>query len=158
MIDNNIRKKYKLSDREHTNIYKTIENEVFNKCEPSSQPIAIIVGGQPGSGKGSVISYSKKEIEEQGKCIIIITTDEYKPYHPNAIEVARRYPTEYVEIIEQDAGLWTGKILKKAIDDKYNFIFILLLVDIQVDHYYLLKMLSFFHCRVLDSLSKIKCP
>lgn len=123
MIDNNIRKKYKLSDSEHTNIYKTIENEVFNKCEPSSQPIAIIVGGQPGSGKGSVISYSKREIEEKGKCIIIITTDEYKPYHPNAIEVARKYPTEYVEIIEQDAGTWTGKILKKAIDDKYNFIF-----------------------------------
>ena len=37
--------------------------------------------------------------------------------------VARKYPTEYVEIVEQDAGPWTGSIMKKAIDDKHNFIF-----------------------------------
>ena len=54
---------------------------------------------------------------------VLITTDEYKPYHPNAIEIARKYPTEYVEIVEQDAGPWTGSIMKKAIDDRHNFIF-----------------------------------
>ncbi len=118
-----IKDKYKLSEEEHNKIYKEIEKEVFVNSTPQDEPIAIIVGGQPGCGKGGVIAYTKNQVEANGKCIILITTDEYKPYHPNAIEIARKYPTEYVEIVEQDAGPWTGSIMKKAIDDKHNFIF-----------------------------------
>ena len=118
-----IKDKYKLSEEEHNKIYKEIEKEVFVNSTPQDEPIAIIVGGQPGCGKGGVIAYTKNQVEANGKCIILITTDEYKPYHPNAIEIARNYPTEYVEIVEQDAGPWTGSIMKKAIDDKHNFIF-----------------------------------
>ena len=118
-----IKDKYKLSEKEHNKIYKEIEKEVFVNSTPQDEPIAIIVGGQPGCGKGGVIAYTKNQVEANGKCIILITTDEYKPYHPNAIEIARKYPTEYVEIVEQDAGPWTGSIMKKAIDDKHNFIF-----------------------------------
>lgn len=118
-----IKDKYKLPEEEHNKIYKEIEKEVFVNSTSQDEPIAIIVGGQPGCGKGGVIAYTKNQVEANGKCIILITTDEYKPYHPNAIEIARKYPTEYVEIVEQDAGPWTGSIMKKAIDDKHNFIF-----------------------------------
>lgn len=122
-MEQSIKEKYKLSEEEHNKIYKKIENEVFADSTPSDKPIAVIVGGQPGCGKGGVIAYTKNQVEANGKCIILITTDEYKPYHPNAIEIARKYPTEYVEIVEQDAGPWTGSIMKKAIDDRHNFIF-----------------------------------
>lgn len=122
-MEQSIKDKYKLSEEEHNKIYKEIEKEVFVNSTPQDEPIAVIVGGQPGCGKGGVIAYTKNQVEANGKCIILITTDEYKPYHPNAIEIARNYPTEYVEIVEQDAGPWTGSIMKKAIDDKHNFIF-----------------------------------
>lgn len=122
-MEQSIKDKYKLSEEEHNKIYKEIEKEVFVNSTPQDEPIAIIVGGQPGCGKGGVIAYTKNQVEANGKCIILITTDEYKPYHPNAIEIARKYPTEYVEIVEQDAGPWIGSIMKKAIDDKHNFIF-----------------------------------
>lgn len=122
-MEQSIKDKYKLSEEEHNKIYKEIEKEVFVNSTPQDEPIAVIVGGQPGCGKGGVIAYTKNQVESNGKCIILITTDEYKPYHPNAIEIARKYPTEYVEIVEQDAGPWTGSIMKKAIDDKHNFIF-----------------------------------
>ena len=122
-MEQSIKDKYKLSEEEHNKIYKEIEKEVFVNSTPQDEPIAIIVGGQPGCGKGGVIAYTKNQVEANGKCIILITTDEYKPYHPNAIEIARNYPTEYGEIVEQDAGPWTGSIMKKAIDDKHNFIF-----------------------------------
>lgn len=115
--------KFKLSEEEHNRIYKQIEQKVFHGAKKSEKPIAIIVGGQSGSGKGAVISYSKRQVESAGGNIIIITTDEYKPFHPRAIGLAKEYPTDYVEIIEQDAGSWTGQVLKKAIDEKYSFIF-----------------------------------
>lgn len=115
--------KYKLSSEDHKRIYKLIEQEVFYNVERDEDPVAIVVGAQSGAGKGAVISYSKNELAEEGKSVTIITTDEYKPYHPNCIEIAKEHPTEYVEIVEQDAGRWTGGILQKAIQDGYNFIF-----------------------------------
>lgn len=115
---------FKLSKEEHELIYRIIEREVFRKGQKGeSKPIAIIAGGQSGAGKGSLIGYSMKQLEESGHSGLIITTDEYKPYHPRAVELAKKYPTEYVRIIEQDVGLWTNRILKKAIDEKYSFVF-----------------------------------
>ncbi len=122
-MQQSIRDKYKLTEQENEKIYNQIEQEVFGEVPTSEKPITIIVGGQSGAGKGAVISYSKNELIESGRNPIIITTDEYKPYHPKAKEIAKKYPTEYVEIIEQYAGNWTGRVLKKAIDDKYDFIF-----------------------------------
>lgn len=122
-MEQNIEEKYKLSEKEHQEIYQEIENEVFGRTTTEKQPIGIIAGGQPGSGKGALISFSKNEVENKGKDIIIISTDDYKPYHPKSIEIAKKYPTEYVKIVEQDAGKWTGKILEKAIKERYNFIF-----------------------------------
>ena len=122
-MQQSIRDKYKLTEQESDEIYSKIEQEVFGEIPTSEKPITIIVGGQSGAGKGAVISYSKNELEKSGKNPIIITTDEYKPYHQNSKEIAKNYPTEYVEIIEQYAGAWTGKVLRKAIDEKYDFIF-----------------------------------
>lgn len=122
-MEQSIRDKYKLTPTEHQTIYRQIEDEVFNEMLVSDEPIAIIVGAQSGAGKGAVITYSKNELEAQGKQVIIITTDEYKPYHPKAIKMAKKYPTEYVSIVEQDAGAWTGQVLRKSIDEGYNFIF-----------------------------------
>ena len=42
--------------------------------------------------------------------------------------------------------------------DRYGSVCILLHVDIQLYQHHLLKMLSFFHCIILATMSKIKCP
>ena len=92
-MENNIKSKYKLSKEANEEICSQIKGEIFDKVKSEKKPLAIIVGGQSGAGKGSLISYSKHQVEQTGKNITIITTDEYKPYHPNAIEIARKYPT-----------------------------------------------------------------
>jgi len=51
-MEQSIKDKYKLSEEEHNKIYKEIEKEVFVNSTPQDEPIAIIVGGQPGCGKG----------------------------------------------------------------------------------------------------------
>ena len=47
-MEQSIKDKYKLSEEEHNKIYKEIEKEVFVNSTPQDEPIAIIVGGQPG--------------------------------------------------------------------------------------------------------------
>ena len=131
MIDKNSEKEemieklfeqYKLSDQQHYKIYEIIKKYYLGNARTSEHPIAIIVGAQPGSGKGSLIGYAKnyfKDIED----MLIISTDDYKPFHPKASEIAMKYPTEYSAIVEADSSKWTSKILQEAIKNRYSFIF-----------------------------------
>lgn len=112
---------YKLSKIEHERIYEIIKKMVFSNVYSVEKPTAVIVGGQPGSGKGSLIGYSKSQFNDNN--IVIITTDDYKPFHPKASEIAKKYPTKYAAIVEADSASWTNEILLEAIKNKYNFIF-----------------------------------
>ena len=113
---------YKLSEKEHYKVYKIIEKYYLRNIETVEKPIAIIVGAQPGSGKGSLIGYSKKYFSDINN-VLIISTDDYKPFHPKASEIAKKYPSEYSSVVEEDSAKWTSKILEQAIKNKYNFIF-----------------------------------
>lgn len=121
-IINKLIEKYKLSDQEHYKAYKIIKNFYLSNITAVENPKAIIVGSQPGSGKGSLIGYSKNQFDDTSN-VIIITTDDYKPFHPKASEIAQEYPTYYSAIVEADSAKWTSKILQEAIQNKYNFIF-----------------------------------
>lgn len=112
---------YKLSEKQHQEIFNVIKKMVFSNARPVEKPTAIIVGAQPGAGKGSLIGYSKSTFPDNN--IVIITTDDYKPFHPNAGEIAIKHPTKYCEIVEKDSANWTNEILNYAIENKYNFIF-----------------------------------
>lgn len=117
----NIESEYKLSEKQHKDIYNIIEKMTFSNAKSVENPTAIIVGAQPGSGKGSLIGYSKNKFKDNN--IVIITTDDYKPFHPKAGEIAKEHPTKYCEIVEKDSAKWTNEILNYAIKNKYNFIF-----------------------------------
>lgn len=114
--------RYKLSEKEHYTVYEIIKKYYLKDMKTVEHPIAIIVGAQPGSGKGSLIGYSKKFFNDSNNALII-TTDDYKPFHPKASEIAKKFPAEYSSIVEADSAKWTSKILKEAIQKKYNFIF-----------------------------------
>ena len=113
---------YKLSEKEHYKVYEIIKKYYLRDIQKSEHPIAIIVGAQPGSGKGSLIGYSRREFYDKNN-ILIISTDDYKPFHPKASEIAKKFPAEYSSVIEADSAKWTSKILQEAIQNKYAFIF-----------------------------------
>ena len=113
--------RYKLSEKEHNDIYQIIKKMVYENKRSVQNPIAIIVGAQPGSGKGSLIGYSRKMFPDNN--VIIISSDDYKPFHPKAGEIAKKFPTAYLSVVEKDSARWTSKILQEAIQNKYNFIF-----------------------------------
>ncbi|MBO6233712.1 MAG: zeta toxin family protein [Clostridia bacterium] len=116
-----LKEKYKLSNQEHYRIYTLIKKYYLTNITPEDKPIAVIVGAQPGSGKGSLIGYSKNKFDDTSN-VIIITTDDYKPFHPKASEIAKKYPTYYSAVVDVDSSMWTNEILNEAIENKYNFI------------------------------------
>ena len=115
-----LKKQYKLSDEDNERIFNEyIKPLVFGQIKPSIKPAAIFGGGQSGSGKFSVMSCAARENNN----ICIITADDYKPFHPQSEYLKKTYPVEYVPIVDQDAGIWTAKALKYAIENRYSFIF-----------------------------------
>ena len=104
--------------------------------------------------------YTLNVIEEKvGKSLELIGTGVlFRKFPPVPIS-SRHFPTFYSirfsvsgfvlrSLIHLYLGLVQG--------DKHGSIFILPHIDSQLDQHHLLKMLSFFHCIFLASLSKIK--
>ena len=113
-------KRYKLSDEENTRIFnEELAPSLFDKYTPRENPEIVIVGGQSGSGKTALIAKTKQEDPSK----MLITVDEYLPFHPEVDHIIKEHPTQYLSIIGQDAGIWTASCLKKATDESYPFIF-----------------------------------
>ena len=116
-----ILKKYKLTDKEHEQYYQTIKRIYTGGKIPVDNPIAVIIGGQTGAGKSGIIGYSTKMFVDDN--VIIINSDEIKPFHPQSEEIAKLYPQMYTEITDQESNTWTSQLFEELRREKYNIIF-----------------------------------
>ena len=124
MIDNSLEEimaKYKLSDEEHNRIGKEIQNIFLHDKFPVEHPVAIINIAPPASGKTGLNDYSKQEFIDNN--VLIINSDEYKPFHPYADEIAKFYPQYYTKVTDQESNSWTSDLFDLALKEKYNVIF-----------------------------------
>ena len=118
-----IKKEYKLNEKEYEEMYQNARKIVFQNAKTYKNPIAIIVGGQTGAGKGGIDVYSKKEFKKQMLDSIVIDVDSYRMLHPRGEEIVKKYPTWYNDITAQETGPIAKALLKETIEKGYNFIF-----------------------------------
>lgn len=115
-----IKNTYMLTDDEFEKMYENVKKVTFlNVKKPASSPIAIMTGGQPGSGKTTgLVLATCREYED----LIVLDMDHYRGFMKKATEIARKYPELYQEI----TGIYASKILERlseeVIDGGYNFI------------------------------------
>lgn len=121
MNEEEILKKYKLTEEKHNEFYDIIKRIYVSGKTPQNNPIAIIVGGQTGAGKSGILGYSSKMFEDNN--VIIINSDEIKPFHPQSEEIARLYPNLYTKITDQESNTWTSRLFEELRREKYNIIF-----------------------------------
>lgn len=112
---------YKLTNEEHEYLYNIIKSLWTSEKYPVENPIAVIIGGQTGAGKSGIISYSQKMFEDGN--VVIINSDEIKPFHPKSDEIAKKYPELYTKITDQESNTWTSQLFEEARNEKYNIIF-----------------------------------
>ena len=121
MNEEEILKKYKLTDEEHEEYYQTIKRIYVGGKTPQKNPVSIIVGGQTGAGKSGILGYSTKMFRDDN--VIIINSDEIKPFHPKSEEIAKLYPDLYTKITDQESNTWTSRLFEELRREKYNIIF-----------------------------------
>ena len=121
MNEEEILKKYKLSKEEHDHYYEIIKRIYTGGKVPVEHPIAVIIGGQTGAGKSGLIGYSSKMFTDEN--VIIINSDEIKPFHPQSEEIAKLYPKLYTKITDQESNTWTSQLFEELRREGYNIIF-----------------------------------
>ena len=119
--EQDILKKYKLTEKEHNDYYNIIKRIYTDGKVPVENPISVIIGGQTGAGKSAIIGYSTRMFEDEN--VVIINSDEIKPFHPQSEEIAKLYPELYTKITDQESNTWTSQLFEELRREHYNIIF-----------------------------------
>lgn len=116
-----VKRKYKLSDQEHKEIEEKIKVIMLFDKYPVETPKAIIDIAPPASGKTGLNGYGKEQFEDDN--VVIINSDELKPFHPKIDEIAKLYPEYYTKVTDQESNTWTSALFDEALKQGYNVIF-----------------------------------
>ena len=108
-----------LSDKEFLQSYKVLKEKVTKNKTPEIYPIAITLGGQPGSGKSNIYEIAKKRFSNN---IVELDCDAFRIYHP--------YYKQIKHIFGKEDACKTNPFVFKAVDllieelsnQKYNLI------------------------------------
>lgn len=127
---------HRLSEAEHRTRYKILRDDHFEKAEPAEageQPVAIIVMGQPGSGKMTVGDSAVHMLTQEGRVPVRIDTDDLRPYHKSyrrlSAEDAARDPlglgleSNAASAVQPDAGRWRAMLLDDTIASRRHMVY-----------------------------------
>jgi Cdc6-like AAA superfamily ATPase len=112
--------KYQLPLPLHQFIANKIYTEAIKENTPVSNPIAIFLAGQPGSGKTDLGNLA---LEQLKKNAVYINTDEFRNQHPSYIKLLEEQNPKASFLVDPDAAGWTRKLLSDSIKDKRNILF-----------------------------------
>lgn len=116
---NNLRKKYELTASQKQRIAQLIINDFTTGIKSVEFPTAVILGGQPGAGKGELITVASSMLKEN---VVICNADDFRDYHPRADEIKRFHEDEYPEITVEYSQPWNNLLKEHCIQNRYNFI------------------------------------
>lgn len=99
-------------------VNKYIEKEL-NRTSKNESPIAMIIAGQPGGGKGGVEAYLKEKIDRNS---ITIDPDTMRDFHPDQKRLQKENDKTAANYTHEDASRWAEMLRDIAIENKRNII------------------------------------
>jgi predicted ABC-type ATPase len=113
---------HRLTPAENTAIFETdIKPDLFAGTKPSDRPVAIIFGGQPGSGKSASVDAALCELEKCGGAVQIIG-DDMRGYHPHYARLMEQDDKTAAFYTDRDTGQWIEKSIASAKEQRVNII------------------------------------
>jgi predicted ABC-type ATPase len=112
-------KKYELTDKQLQQIQnRIIKTETYKKL-PVAFPKAIILGAQPGSGKTELQKIAEQYFKYSA---VICNPDNFRDFHPKALEIKQHHEKLYPEITSKYAHHWNAGLQKHCRQNKLNYI------------------------------------
>lgn len=118
-----VKSEYKLSTEEHMKISRRIISIYEAGKTPVKRPKAIFNFAPPGSGKTRLNGYAAQQFVDECEDVIIINSDELKPFHPRIDEIAKLFPEYYTKVTDQESNPWTDTLFDDVLAKGYNVIY-----------------------------------
>ncbi|QNR97713.1 zeta toxin family protein [Stenotrophomonas sp. 169] len=111
-----------LSKEDHERIFREriMPEERLAAATSLDSPKAIILGGQPGAGKGGLARAASSELRGD---VIAIDPDALREFHPDVDRFREQNPYQWSGRTHMDASGWADEALGAASDAKKNLIF-----------------------------------
>jgi hypothetical protein len=101
-------------------IQQDLEKEYLFPIQPSQNPTGHILGGQPASGKSSLIQRIKKS--NPGHQLVVINGDELRRYHPSFHKLNKVDDTKTADLTQPFANSLAQYLQAKCLETKRSFI------------------------------------
>lgn len=97
----------------------------FGLSRPATteKKLAIVLAGQIGGGKSSLVADSTLKLNEVDQDVVVIDDDQYRNYYPEANKINKEVPEYFVPISATGSNRVTPIVMQEAVDKGYNFIF-----------------------------------
>jgi hypothetical protein len=113
---------YRLSDSENQRIFDArLKPRLFAGVQSSARPVAIIFGGQPGSGKSAALDLAADDLAQRGGAVQIIG-DDLRVFHPDNARLMREDDKIAAFYTGPDSGRWVEKAIGYAKEQRFNII------------------------------------
>ena len=115
--------KYRPFDEMYKKSFLVTFGEKIDKNMGNANRVAVVLGGQSGAGKTSLVNLTSREAMLKNNSFYVIDDDQYRKFYPKYNDIMAECP-EYSTILTAiGSGPITPKILKYASDNGLNFIF-----------------------------------
>lgn len=113
---------HKLDPDRHEKIYREkIAARYLPKSEPQEKPLAIVTGGQPGSGKSGITAQAIDRLKDSGG-YVLVDADKLRPFHPEYMQLMRSNDKLAANLTHADCGPWATRLLRDGVEGRRNVI------------------------------------
>lgn len=120
--------KVQYNEKEYSKAYNAIKKRIINSKKQETYPLAVLIGGQPGSGKSAL----SKFILSQNQNTIIIDGDYIREFYPHLEEIIDKHKDDYPKLTQPFVNRVVEQLIDELSKEHYNLIIEGTLRDINV--------------------------
>ncbi|SHE38024.1 Zeta toxin [Seinonella peptonophila] len=110
-----------LTESEYNEMSALFVQEFILPLESQTEPVAILIGGQWGSGRSNLMNLSKQDFNDFSS-VLVINEDELRRIHSKRFQAISVDQEDMSSFIEQNINQWKQDLITKAIQQKVNVV------------------------------------
>ena len=107
------------TEKEFNEAFNAVWKKLTINLQPAEQPLGIVTGGAPGSGKSAFIKEASIKLDDN---IIPVNGDEFRVYHPRFKEIVSLAKGDFPTYTGSFSGKMVETIISESIKQRYNII------------------------------------